>query len=409
MSVSTGTTNDAAAHDAREAMVDALEVGGRLTSATVLAALRAAPRERFAPAGTPLEQVYDPDRPVITRRQEHGAAVSSVSAPQLQGRMIEQAGIGPGDTVLEIGSGGYNAALIAEVVGDTGSVVSIDIDEWVTDRANEILTATGYADRVTVLTADGDLPVEGHGPFDAIIVTVGAWDIPPVWIDQLAPTGRLVVPLRMRSVTRTVGLRRNGDHLVAESAESGGFVPMQGIGKHDEHALHLPDGTGKHITLRFDETKPADPHLLDGVLASTETYDWSGVLLDGGEDFGGLHLWFASYLDGFCRVHADKGTGLASQMGRTWFPFGTAVGDSFALLAVRKVGDRFEHGARGFGPHAAVAAARLAEQVRAWDENGRPDEAAIGYWPDGADLSAVPADAVVLPKAHGVVTISWPR
>jgi predicted enzyme related to lactoylglutathione lyase len=59
MSVGTGTTNEAAARDAREAMVDALETGGRLTSASVLAALRAVPRERFAAAGTPLEQVYD--------------------------------------------------------------------------------------------------------------------------------------------------------------------------------------------------------------------------------------------------------------------------------------------------------------------------------------------------------------
>ncbi|WP_211240194.1 hypothetical protein [Promicromonospora kroppenstedtii] len=70
--------------------------------------------------------------------------------------------------------------------------MSIDIDPWVTARAVECLAATGYGERVAVLTGDGELAVEGHGPFDAILVTVGAWDIAPAWLDQLCPQGLLV-------------------------------------------------------------------------------------------------------------------------------------------------------------------------------------------------------------------------
>lgn len=407
MSLTTDTTDEA--RSAREAMVAWLE--NHLTSPAVLAALRTVPREAFVPEGTPLADAYAPDRPVITRREEHGAATSSVSAASLQGRMIELAQVGPGARALEIGSGGYNAALLAEVVGEAGSVVSIDIDPWVTGRATEYLSATGYGDRVTVLTGDGELPVEGEGPFDAILVTVGAWDIAPAWLDQLAQGGRLVVPLRMRSVTRTVALRWEGDHLVSEGTETGGFVPMQGIGGHDEHALHLPDPAGGLLTLRFDDEVPAQPHLLDGVLATPELEAWSGIPLAHGQEFSGLHLWFASFLDGFCRINADPGSELSALQAQTWFPFGTAAGDSFAYLAIRPLqdgGPGVEFGARAWGAHADGAAERLNAQVRAWDEAGRPDHADIAYWPDGADLAAAPQGATHLRKAHGVITISWP-
>ncbi|MFJ3405430.1 methyltransferase, FxLD system [Promicromonospora sp. NPDC090134] len=401
------TTETAQPHSAREAMVARLE--GRLVSPAVLAALRTVPREAFVPEGTPLEETYAPDRPVVTRRDEHGADTSSVSAPSLQGRMIELAQIGPGARMLEIGSGGYNAALLAEVVGEAGSVVSIDIDPWVTARAVECLAATGYSEQVTVLTGDGELPVEGHGPFDAILVTVGAWDIAPAWLDQLVEGGRLVVPLRMRSVTRTLALRWAGNHLVSEGAETGGFVPMQGIGGHDEHALHLPDPDGGHLTLRFDDEVPARPHLLDGVLATPPVEVWSGLPLSHGQDFSGLHLWFASFLDGFCRINADPGSELAGLQAQTWFPFGTAAGDSFAHLAIRPLaeGGGVEFGARAWGPHAIEAAERLNAQIEAWDKAGRPDHAEIAYWPEGADLTAAPG-AAHLRKAHGVLTISWP-
>jgi protein-L-isoaspartate(D-aspartate) O-methyltransferase len=165
------------------------------------------PRHLFAP-GIPLEEAYAPDR-VVTKRDENGVTVSSVSAPQIQAAMLEQAGLGPGMKVLEIGSGGYNAALAAELVGPSGQVTSTDIDPEVTSRTRQALTQAGYG-RVEVVLGDGEHGWLPRAPFDRIIVTAGAWDIPPAWTDQLADDGRITVPLRMRGLTRSVALERDG-------------------------------------------------------------------------------------------------------------------------------------------------------------------------------------------------------
>lgn len=75
--------------------------------------MRTVPRHLFAPEAD-LEKAYNAFNSVVTKRNQHGVAISSVSAPQIQAMMLEQAEISEGMNVLEIGSGGYNAALIAE-------------------------------------------------------------------------------------------------------------------------------------------------------------------------------------------------------------------------------------------------------------------------------------------------------
>jgi len=115
---------------------------------------------------------------VVTKREEHGIALSSVSAPWLQAMMLAQAQLAPGMRVLEIGSGGYNAALLAELVGEEGEVTTVDIDPEVVDRARCCLEAAGYR-RVTVVLADAEGGIPDHAPYDRVIVTAGAWDMPP--------------------------------------------------------------------------------------------------------------------------------------------------------------------------------------------------------------------------------------
>ena len=291
----------------RKSMTDELRADGIISSRVVEAAFLAVPREKFAPAGTPLEVAYNAANSVATKRDEHGALISSISAPFIQARMIEQAMIKPGMRVLEIGSGGYNAALLAEVVGPEGHVYSADIDPEVTERASTCLQETGYGDRVTVVLADAEHAVPEHGPFGAILVTVGAWDISPTWLEQLAPDGVLVVPLRMNGITRVIAFQREGDHLVSVSAEVAGFVAMQGDGEHPEQVFVLPDAEGRKVRLRFEDEAPQDPSLLDGVLATERTIAWSGITIPNGVSFADLHLWFASFLPGFCKLAADKG------------------------------------------------------------------------------------------------------
>lgn len=159
------------AAELRSAMAAKLRADGMITTLAVEAAFRKVPRERFVPGDIPLEATYNADDSVVTKTDEHGVAVSSVSAPFIQARMIEQAELQAGMNVLEIGSGGYNAALIAEVVGPEGQVVSVDIDPDVTHRAAALLDENGYGSRVRVVLADAEHGVPGDALFNAIIVT----------------------------------------------------------------------------------------------------------------------------------------------------------------------------------------------------------------------------------------------
>ena len=394
----------------RTALVEKLRADGKITSAAVEAAFRAVPRERFIPTDVSLEVAYGVDDSVVTKRDELGVAVSSVSAAYIQARMLEQAELRSGMTVLEIGSGGLNAALIAEIVGPEGHVVSVDIDPEVTDRAAALLDETGYASRVRVMVADAEHGVPGERPFGAIIVTAGAWDIAPAWLNQLAADGVLVLPLIMNGVTRTIGFRRDGDHLTSASTEVAGFVPMLGAGQHAERVFLLTDANGKQVKLRFYSGVPADMGQLDGVLGTERTEVWSRVMIKHQTSFADLHLWFAWFLPGFCLLAADDGTDLAGERGR-WFPFGVVRGSAFAYLAVRPAldGAGVEFGARAYGRDGERAATAMVEQIQAWDRDGRHGEPpTFGYWPAGSDRSPLPADTAVMDKTHGVVTISWP-
>ena len=135
------TTNEEAQAEAlREAMIAELRGLGAIRSEKVAAVVGTVPRHLFAP-GEPLETVYAPTRAIVTKRDEHGAAISSLSESHIQATMLEQAQLEPGMRVLEIGTGGYNAALIAELVGESGKVVSVDIDPDIVDRARPCLVA----------------------------------------------------------------------------------------------------------------------------------------------------------------------------------------------------------------------------------------------------------------------------
>lgn len=208
----------------RSALVDRLLADGHITSPAVESAFVVVARHRFLPADIPVETAYGYDNPVVTRRDSHDLAISSVSAAYLQARMLEQANLRRGMTVLEVGSGALNAALIAEIVGPDGHVVSVDIDPDVTDRAANLLAEAGFGSRVRVLVADAANGVQGEGPFDAIIVTVGAWVLTPALVDQLVADGILVLPLIMDGVIRVIGFRRTGNYLTITSTDGAGFV-----------------------------------------------------------------------------------------------------------------------------------------------------------------------------------------
>ncbi|WP_406205271.1 methyltransferase, FxLD system [Kitasatospora sp. NBC_01560] len=395
----------------RAGLVKQLRDQGAIRTDRVADAIGLVPREVFAPEAQ-LADAYDPQRAVVTKRDKDGLAISSVSAANVQAFMLEQASPQPGENVLEIGSGGMNAAYLAELVGPDGTVTSIDIDPEVTDRARRLLAEAGY-ERVDVATTDGELGVPDRAPFDLIEVTVGAPDIPPAWLEQLAAGGRIVVPLRVRGLMRSFAFVREGDHLVSRGYELCGFVPMQGAGERRERLVLLHEEPQEEVGLRLDDGDQVDVEALSAALASPRQEVWSGVTVGGEESIHDLDLWLATVLDGHARLTATVGArdkGLVASAS----PLGLATlvaGSTFAYRTVRAVDEsrtRFELGAFGHGPAAAAAAAGLVKEIRTWDQDHRGGPGArIEVYPAGTPDDRLPAGRVV-DKTHTRISISWP-
>ncbi|GHE98147.1 methyltransferase, FxLD system [Streptomyces griseoluteus] len=404
------TVEPAEATRLRNKVVDELCADGNISSPEVEAVMRKVPRHAFIP-DTPLDKAYDTYVAVITKTDEHGVQLSSVSAPQIQAMMLEQAQVKPGMRVLEIGSGGLNAAYLAELVGPAGEVITVDIDPSVTDRASRLLEEHGY-DKVRVLTADAaePLPVE---EIDVVLVTAGAWDIAPAWIAQLKQGGRLVVPLRMRGLTRSIAFTQvtgeHGPYLESESARICGFVPMQGSTGHREELL-LVNGTPE-IGLKFDDGLPADPHRLDNAVTFPRHELWTGVVIGLSELIDTLQMAMAISLPGFCTMAVDEGldTGLVAPVNKR-FSLAAVEEDTFAYLVTRRTEDnkRIEYGVHALGPHAKQLADKLADMLRDWEANRRGGPSpVIRVYPAGTPDDQIPSDRVI-DKVYSRISLSWP-
>jgi len=167
----------------REAMVRLIEAEGVRDSAT-LRAMRRVPRHAFVPEAY-LKQAYG-DHPLPIGLGQ------TISQPYIVAYMTEILHPRPGMKVLEVGTGsGYQAAVLAE----TGCrVFTIEIFEALASSAQERLARLGY-DGVRVRHGDGHLGWPGEAPFEAVIVTAAADHVPPALLGQLAPGGRMVIPV----------------------------------------------------------------------------------------------------------------------------------------------------------------------------------------------------------------------
>ncbi len=124
-----------------------------------------------------------------------GDGRQTISAPYMYPVFYEPLELKPGERLLEIGAGsGYGAALAWELVGPTGLVASIEINETTYHFARENLKRTGY-DGVILLLGDGSLGHEDEAPYDAICVTAACPEIPDPLLDQLRAPGRLMAPV----------------------------------------------------------------------------------------------------------------------------------------------------------------------------------------------------------------------
>ncbi len=178
-----------------------------------------------------LEAIYR-DEVVLTKRNGRGAPLSSSSQPQIMAIMLELLGCEPGQRVLEIGAGtGYNAALLAELVGERGRVVSLDIDrDTATSARAHLASAGGAAGVVRVVCADGEAGAARYAPFDRVIATASVARLPGAWRDQLSPEGILVAPVWLQErMDRQVvaAFRRQGRALRSEAVVPGGFMALR--------------------------------------------------------------------------------------------------------------------------------------------------------------------------------------
>lgn len=395
----------------RDRMVDELRKEGTLSSPEIDVAMRKVPRHEFTP-DTPLDKAYEPYAAVITKTDEYGVQLSSVSAPQIQAMMLEQAQVRPGMRVLEIGSGGLNAAYLAELVGEDGEVITVDIDAEVTDRARRLLDEHGYR-RVHVVTVDAAEPIPDLGEVDVVMVTAGAWDISPAWTSQLKPGGRLVVPLRMRGLTRSIAFTQveneHGEYLESESARICGFVPMQGSTAHQEELL-LVTGTPE-IGLRFDDGLPADPHRLNNAVTMPRHEQWTGVTIGLQEVLDTLQMTMAISLPGFCTMAVDEDldTGIVAPSNPR-FALAAVEDDTFAYLVTRRTEDNkhVEYGVHALGPNAKQFADKIADVLRYWeaDRRGGPSPV-IRVYPASTPDDQIHADRVI-DKVHTRISLSWP-
>jgi protein-L-isoaspartate(D-aspartate) O-methyltransferase len=180
-------------------LVDELIDGGRIRSPTIERAFRAVQRHRFLrefslwdeETSRPIPVEFDPEEPsndalraiysdhALGTRFREGMPTSSSSQPSIMADMLEALAPEPGMRVLEIGTGtGYNAALLAEIVGAEGLVGTLDIDPDVSAEARVDLEGAGYGG-VRVLARDGAEGLPEASPFDRVLATVGCPDVAP--------------------------------------------------------------------------------------------------------------------------------------------------------------------------------------------------------------------------------------
>jgi protein-L-isoaspartate(D-aspartate) O-methyltransferase len=312
---------------ARARLVDELRATGRLTSQAVEGAFRAVPRHVFLPE-MPASRAYQ-DEAFVIKTGEDGLPLSSSSQPAIMAIMLEQLGIAPGHRVLEIGTGtGYNAALMRHLVGPEGSVVTVDIDPGLVARARQNLAAAGYPG-VIVVCGDGGFGVPDHAPYDRIIVTAGASDLAPEWLAQLAPGGRIALPLSLRGIQLCVALERAGGEWRSRSACRCGFIRMAGWLAVPRSREPLGPQPGLHVLIDDGPAPALDREALWALLNGPFTDVPSGVRVAGLGELGEADLWVTLAESGLARLTIIGSGPLRGEV-LPLLPFGALAGPGSA-------------------------------------------------------------------------------
>lgn len=203
----------------RDIMINDHLIARDISDRAVIAAMRAVPREEFVP-GDLIDFAYD-DYPLPIGEGQ------TISQPYMVALMIQSLELSATDRVLEIGTGsGYSAAVTSRIAAQ---VYTVEHFVRLAQDAAERLERLGYGN-IRVLVGDGSLGLPEFAPYDAIVVTAGAPEVPKPLMEQLAVGGRLVIPVGQHlHLQNLIRLRRLAtDDYRREELCAVQFVPLVG-------------------------------------------------------------------------------------------------------------------------------------------------------------------------------------
>jgi len=213
-----------------EKLVENLIKEGILHTPKVIKAMRTVPRGKFLPENMQSYSTVDTPLPI--------GFGQTVSAPHMVSIMNEALQLDIGQRVLEVGAGsGWHAATIAEIVAPSdaprsewGHVYTVEIIEGLAEFARKNVRNAGYGDRITIICADGSMGYSEKAPYDRIIITAAAPDVPQPLIEQLKPNGIMLIPVgSVHLFQNLIKIKKSADGKIKKENLGGvAFVPLTG-------------------------------------------------------------------------------------------------------------------------------------------------------------------------------------
>lgn len=204
---------------ARKRMVEGQIARRGITSPRVLEAFLDTPRHLFIPKNQQLYAYEDGPLPI--------GKGQTISQPYIVAYMTEHLNLGGEERVLEIGTGsGYQAAILGKLAAE---VHTVERHPSLAKRATQLLADLGY-ENIQVHLGDGTKGLLDYAPYDAIMVTAAAPEVPGPLLDQLADGGRLIMPVGGRAGQVLHFYQRRGEEIIRDNLTPVAFVPL--IGDH---------------------------------------------------------------------------------------------------------------------------------------------------------------------------------
>jgi len=203
----------------RKELVKTLKYEGRIKTEKIERAFLDTPRELFVSDN--IKKYAYLDSPLEIGQGQ------TISAPHMVAIMVEALDLKKGHKVLEIGAGsGYHAAIVANIIGDTGHVYTVERFSVLADFAKKNLESAKVKN-VTIEIGDGSEGLSKYSPYDRIYVTCAAPDVPKPLIEQLKDGGKLLIPVG-QMICNLELIEKNGDKIKTKNLGGCAFVPLVG-------------------------------------------------------------------------------------------------------------------------------------------------------------------------------------